>query len=318
VLPEPIAASESRWAVCDDATTGTTVIAGSRPAGGVVTLNDGRAVLAHPRGEAVTYLLYDGVRARVSRAEPSVARALHLEAAEPRELSPALLNAIPEVPPITAPPIHGAGDRGPDPLRLAVGSVVRVTRADGDELFVILTGGAQRVGPVAADIIRFSNSVGARDIVTVTADAIAATPSLQTLPVATFPDSAVRPIDEAVVCAQWAPDDGAVAAFGTPVVPVDPAGAAVRMAQADGMGPNVDAVFVPPGRCLFVQSPQRYIVSDTGVRFGVGAESAAALGLSQSPVPAPWSFVKLLVDGPELTREASLVAHDGAAAIPLR
>jgi type VII secretion protein EccB len=317
-LPDPIPADESRWTVCDDA-TGTTVIAGSRPAASAaMPLNSGRAVLARPRGESVTYLLYGGARARVSLAELSVSRALHLDAVEPQELSSALLNAIPEVPPITAPAIPGAGAPGPETLGLAVGSVVRVMRADADELFVILADGVQRVSPVAADIIRFSNSHGVRDIVTVTADAIGATPSVQTLPVATFPDTAVRPVSEAVVCAQWSPtvaaNDGGITTFGATVGPVDPEQAAVRMAHADGVGPNVDAVFVPPGRCLFVQSPQWYVVSDTGVRYGLNAESAAALGLPRQPAPAPWSFVKLLADGPELTRAGALVAHDGVAA----
>ena len=317
-LPEPM--EESPWTVCDDA-TGTTVIAGSWPADSAATpLNAGRAVLARPRGESVTYLLYGGVRARVSLAELSVSRALHLDAVEPQELSSVLLNAIPEAPPITAPTIAGAGARGPETLGMAVGSVVRVSRADADELFVILGDGVQRIGPVAADIIRFSNSQGVRDIVTIAADAIGATPSVQTLPVTTFPDAAVKPVSEPVVCARRSPTvperDGAMTTFGAPAIPVDRGHAAVRMAQADGVGPNVDAVFVPPGRCLFVQAPQWYIVSDTGVRYGVNAESAVALGLPRQPVPAPWSFVKLLADGPELTRAGALVAHDGVAAAP--
>ena len=317
-LPEPL--GESPWTVCDDA-TGTTVIAGSLPAGSDSTpLNAGRAVLARPRGESVTYLLYSGVRARVSLAEPSVSRALHLDAVEPQELSSALLNAIPEVPPITAPAISGAGTRGPEPLGVAVGSVVRVSRADADELFVILTDGVQRVGPVAADIIRFGNSQGARDIVTVAADAIGAMPSVQTLPVTTFPDAAVIPVSEAVVCARWSPTvperAGGLTTFGAPAIPVDPGHAAVRMAQADGAGPSVDAAYIPPGRCLFIQAPQWYVIGDTGVRYGVDAESAAALGLPRQPAAAPWSFVKLLADGPELTRAGALVAHDGVAAMP--
>jgi type VII secretion protein EccB len=317
VLPEPIPAGESQWTVCDDA-TGTTVTAGSGSVSSTATpLTGGRTVLARPRGESMTYLLYAGVRARVSLAEPAVSRALHLDAIEPQELSSALLNAIPEVPPITAPDIPGAGTRGPDTLGMPVGSVVRVARAGADELFVILVEGVQRVGPVAADIIRFSNSLGTRDVVTVTADAVGATPVVETLPVAAFPDADVQPVNTLVVCAKWTPavaeKGGTVAIFGAPVVPLEPDHAAVRMTHADGIGPNVDAVYVPPGRCVFVQSPQWYLVSDTGVRYGVGVESAAALGLPRQPAQAPWSFVKLLADGPELSRAAALVAHDGVA-----
>jgi type VII secretion protein EccB len=319
VLSEPVPAGESQWTVCDHA-TGTTVVGGSRHVDSAATpLTGSRAVLVRPRGESVTYLVHAGARARVSLAEPAVSRALHLDAVEPQELSSALLNTIPEVPPITAPNIPGAGIRGPQTLGMPVGTVIRVAGAEADELFVILTNGVQRIGPGAADIIRFSNSQGTRDIVGVTADAVSAMPSVTPLPVTAFPNDAVRPLHQAVVCAQWSPTaaatGGGVTTFGAPALPFDPAQAAVRLAQADGVGPNVDGVFVPPGRYLFVESTQWYLVSDTGVRYRIDAESAAALGLPRPPVAAPWSFVKLLADGPELTRAGALVAHDGIATV---
>jgi type VII secretion protein EccB len=319
VLPEPVAAGESQWTACDDA-AGTTVIAGPQHAQLTTPFSEGRAVLARSREESATYLLYDGVRARVSVAEPSVSRALHLDMVEPQEVSTALLNTIPEVAPITAPVVPDAGTRGPQTLGMPVGTVIRVARADADEFFVILVDGVQRIGPVAADIIRFSNSHGSRDIVTVTADVVSATPSVTTLPVAAFPDHEVRPQRQPVVCARWTPvddeRDGRVSTFGASSVPLASEQAAVGLAQADGQGPNIDAVFVPPGRCLFVTAPQWYVVSDTGVRYGTDPESAAALGLPGHPVTAPWSFVKLLPDGPGLTRAGALVAHDGLAATP--
>ena len=67
-------------------------------------------------------------------------------------MSSAVLNAVPEVPPITAPYIPGVGRRGPTSLGgLPVGTVVRVARAGDDELYVVLLEGVERVGQVAAD-----------------------------------------------------------------------------------------------------------------------------------------------------------------------
>ncbi|HUM00593.1 MAG TPA: type VII secretion protein EccB, partial [Mycobacterium sp.] len=100
-------------------------------------------------------------------------------------------------------------------------------------------------------------------------------------------------------------------------VPLATGQAPVGLAQADGTGPNADAVFVPPGRCLDVESTHRYLIADTGVRFGVrDAEAAAALGLPSQPWSGPWPILKLLPDGPELSRAAALVAHDGVAPDP--
>jgi hypothetical protein len=88
--------------------------------------------------------------------------------------------------------------------------------------------------------------------------------------------------------------------------------APVALAQADGAGPRLDAVFVPPGRCLYVRSTNLYLIADTGVRYEMpDAEAAAALGLSHQPVAAPWPVVKLLAEGPGLSKESALVAHDG-------
>ena len=312
-LPEPLPADESRWAVCDDA-NGTTVIAGPTAFDArVPPLQGRRTVLARSRSDSSSYLLYDGRRARVSTADLAVMKALRLDGVDATNVSSAVLNAIPEAPPIERPVIPDAG--GPSPLdRIPVGSVVRVGRSDIDELYVVLNNGVQRVGRVAADILRFGDSQGATTIVTVAADAINIARVVESLPVATFPDAVDAPVQEPVVCAQWLPPtgdqtDAHTAVFAGSVVPLSAGQAAVTLAQADGFGPNVDAAFVPPGRCLYVQSVHAYLVADTGVRFAVqDAESAAALGFPPEGFAAPWSILGLLVEGPELGKTAALVA----------
>ena len=137
VIPEPLAADESHWTACDDV-DGTTVIAGPlRPVRGRSRTAE-RCWCGHA-SDAVTYLLYDGRRARVSLAEPAAVKALRLDGVEPVDVSSAVLDAIPEAPPITAPAIPSAGQRGPSTLGgIPVGSVVRVDRADADEMYVVL------------------------------------------------------------------------------------------------------------------------------------------------------------------------------------
>ncbi|MCV7062976.1 type VII secretion protein EccB, partial [Mycolicibacterium vaccae] len=93
-------------------------------------------------GGATAYLLYDGRRALVDLADTAVVRALRLEGVVAQRVSHTLLNAVPEVPPISAPRISGAGAPGAI-AGFPVGSVLRIARADGDEYYVVL----ERGGP---------------------------------------------------------------------------------------------------------------------------------------------------------------------------
>jgi hypothetical protein len=53
-------------------------------------------------------------------------------------------------------------------------------------------------------------------------------------------------------------------------------------------------------------------VSESGVRFGVDRdqETLRALGFATPPRPAPWAVLRLLADGPMLSRADALVRHD--------
>lgn len=315
-LPAPLSDDELQWTVCDAAGS-TTVIAGGLAAGSAA-LRGGQAVLVRGPSEPTTFLLYDGHRAKVDRGDVAVTKALNLDSVEPVRISTAVLNAIPEFPPIMVPAIASAGQRGPASLGdVPVGAVVRLERAGADEFFVVLDGGVQRVGPIAADIIRFGDSQGERDIATVGADAIGATPVVERLPVSTYPSEPPTIVSAPVVCAHWLPRASGTTVLTGQGVPLGSGQAPVALVQADGSGPNIDAVFVPPGRSVYTQASRRYLVADTGVRFGVAdTESAAALGLPATAPAAPWPILKLLADGPELSRAGALVAHDGVAADP--
>ena len=320
-IATPLGEDESGWAVCDDATS-TTVIAGDVLRDGVAT---GRSVLVTPRSEnaATTYLLYDGWRAKVDLRNRAVVRALKLDAVTPRPVSRALLDATPEAPPIAAPHIPAVGS--PSPLRgLPVGTVIRIARAAAEEYYVVLARGVQRIGQVAADLIRFTDSQDTRDIVTVAPDVIGTVPILDTLRVSAFPERG-GVSNDAIVCARWRP--GPTGANTTVLMgdslPVDVV-SSVALAQADRDGPSVDSVSIPEGHSVYVRSSgitgdgasagALYFVDDLGVVFGLRDENTAKhLGLTGAPVPAPWPVLARLPRGPELSKDAASVARDSIA-----
>lgn len=332
-LPEPLAGDEARWAVCDsdDATTPrTTVVVGSVDVPTSHRLATDQTVLVTPDSGASTYLLYSGRRALVNLADPGVVGALRADRLPQgpvsRPVSRALLNAIPEAPPITAPRIRGAGGRGPAALSgFPVGSVLRMTRADGDEYYVVLPDGVQRVGEVTADLLRLTDSHGTRTIIAVAPDLIRASPTVTELPVSTFPDRVSAPLaaGDTTLCVRWAhqPSGGADIAVLTGGLPVPAGQVPVALSQADGNGPAVDAVYVPPSRIAYVRSTglsggtaragTRYVVTDTGVRFAVHDDAAAHdLGLPPAAVAAPWPVLATLPSGPELSKANASVARD--------
>ena len=93
----------------------------------------------------------------------------------------------------------------------------------------------------------------------------------------------------------------------------------VRMAGADGEGEAVDQFHLPPGRGAHVhvgegRAQPRFLVSDTGVRYGIADDAAAqALGLGAESDSAPWAILAALPQGPALTRADALVVRDGMA-----
>jgi type VII secretion protein EccB len=316
-LGRTLAANESIWAICDtDGGASTTVTVASAAGSSLRRLATGQAILVAPASGSPAYLLYDGRRAVVDLNDAAVVRALRLEGRAPVSVASSLLDTIPEAPPIATPRIRGAGNRAPGSLAaFAVGSVLRITRGDGDEYYVVLVTGAQRIGSVVADLLRFSDSRGAAQAISVAPDVVRGAPAVNTLPVTGFPDRAPSVADTGTtLCVTWAPgsvgraDIGFLTGSGLPV----PAGqAAVRLSQADGNGPALDAVYLPPGRAAYVQAGGRYLVTDTGVRFAIHDDEAAHdLGLTGPASPAPWPMLAALPPGPELSRKNASVARD--------
>ncbi|MFT4201849.1 type VII secretion protein EccB [Gordonia sp. (in: high G+C Gram-positive bacteria)] len=322
----------STWSVCDaggdaDSPGRTAVVIGddrgtaAAADAGILAVVDGRTYLVYRLGSGGAART---VRARIDGDSSAVRRALHLDDAEPRRLSAALAGAIEEVAPLRVPTIPGAGRRGA--AGLPVGTVFAVRGLDGrSEHFVALADGAQPVTPTVAEMFRLADDSIDDEVAVVAPSRAAQAPIVHTLAVDHFPARAPKlpaAADVPVICQQWSRQPGAPAALtglrtghalpgGPPVVPVG----------ADGAGPGVDEIRVAPGSTHDVRltgmDPRstrrngRVLIDDTGMRYGVVDDAAAAaLGLGE-PGLAPWPIVRLLPVGPDLSRAQALVARSG-------
>ncbi|WAJ46198.1 type VII secretion protein EccB [Mycobacterium sp. Aquia_216] len=321
LLGAPLSGDDAVWTICDtDGATPTTVVVGPTPGLSVHRLARDQAVLVTPGTGPPSYLLYNGQRAVVDLADTAVVRALRLEGHAPVVVSQSLLNVVPEGPPITAPRIPGAGGKAAGLPDFPVGSVLRITRGDGDEYYAVLSTGVQRVGQVAADLLRFSDSRGTATMIAVPPDAIRGAQIVNTLPVGTFPERAPTDGGQGGAATTVCATSGAalLTANGLPL----PVGQApVALSQADGRGPALDGVYLPPGRSAYVRGSggdgTRYLVTDTGVRFAIHDNDAAHdLGLHTDPIPVPWPMLAALPSGPELSRAKASVARDVVAGAP--
>ena len=95
-------------------------------------------------------------------------------------------------------------------------------------------------------------------------------------------------------------------------LPIPPSALGSGITQVQGTA----TVYTNGGKYIQVQSDDPrygeslYYVDPLGVRYGLpDQETAATLGLS-SPTPAPWEVVRLLVEGPVLSRDAALLERD--------
>lgn len=312
-IDPPLDPAESVWTLCEGGHT--TVFVGR--IGNPTPLPAEQPVLVS--GPAGThYLLYDGRRAMVDLDDPAVLQALRLDGVPATAVSAALLNTVPESAPLRVPRIDGLGNPGPAALAgRVVGDVVRAETTTGVQYFVVLAGGVQRIGAVAAELIRFAGHPAGSGIPTVSPSALSAVPRLGVLPLAGYPDRLAAPRRPVTLCVRW--DAGAVTLGAEPELP--DGGTVVQLAQADGPGPAVDAVWVPPGRSLYVhpeRAPQvNILVTRGGVRHLVAdPETARLLGLPEHAARAPWPVLAGLPAGPVLSRAAASVARDVMAGPP--
>ena len=324
-LPGPGDQAASVWTVCDDPAAGTAVLAGPLSAGAAPA-----PVGALVRTTAGEWLIYQRVRegrlrpvrAFLAAGAVSVRRALGLDGLTARPVSAALLNALPAEPQLAVPAIPGAGARGPDALGGApIGSVLRLRGVDGSlSYFVVVPGGVQPVSAPAAESVRGADPDAVAEVREVSPGALAGVALVQRVALDHFPMA--PPIlagADRVLCRSWeqSPSGERESLIVHRGLPIPEGARVVSLSAADGPGPGLDGVFLPPGTGERVTvGGAEYYVTDAGVRFPLAdAHVGSMLGLADAR-PVPPAVVGLLPAGPQLSREAALIARDLPAAVP--
>ncbi|MFI9412655.1 type VII secretion protein EccB [Nocardia gamkensis] len=356
-LPGSRQGNNSEWSLCEtialseggsaaSSSGGTTTVIAGHPAlnDRIKTSNQDEALLVR-RGDK-TYLVYDGKRAEVDPANSVMTRALDLKSHRPRPVGTGLLGATTQVPALTPPQIPRAGEPGPGPLSsIPIGGVISVSGVGpdgGSALYVVLADGLQPVSPFTAQVIRYADSHGMREIATMPPDVLDRVAVVRQLPLDDFPVRTPRilPAEDApVACVAWAKSPGTapgqsedstgdgpgeratVSLLVGTRLPITESAQAVELSTSDGVGDRVDAAYIAPGSGEFVQvtgmepgSPRRgslFYIADTGVRYGIpDAATANVLGLGNTPRLAPWAIIGQMVPGPTLSARDALVSHD--------
>lgn len=302
-----------RWAVCDQVdgegrVVATTVI-GAMATPAPTPVGDG-VLLAAP--DDSTWLVTGGRRHRVDMGDGRLRAAFQLGRGAPRAATAGMVSALPEGPRLGTPQITGRGGPAPAGLPGRVGDVVVARPVAAPEsapqYFVVLPGGLQEVRGVLVDLLVVA---AGRPPLPLGGDVLASAELVEDLPVDGWPSGPPRmwePAEAPVVCWTWTADgDPSGGAWWGPALPLPAGMTPVLLAQADGPGERVDAVAVGAGGAVRATGPGRapgsgpmWLLSATGVGYGVTDDATAvALGITAAE-PAPEAALRLLPSGPTL------------------
>jgi type VII secretion protein EccB len=167
--------------------------------------------------------------------------------------------------------------------------------------------------------------------VTVEPAALAKMPVVNKLDLSSYPDNPLNVMDireNPATCWWWEKTSGEnrarVEVISGPTIPVVQANAnnVVSLVKADRTGREADQVYFGPNYANFVSvtgndpgaktTESLWWLTDAGARFGVDdtRDVREALGLKTTPSLAPWVALRLLPQGPTLSRADALVQHD--------
>jgi type VII secretion protein EccB len=245
--------------------------------------------------------------------------------AKPSPISAAMFNALPDAGSWELPPVPNAGQPNTLglPEELVIGSVFQIQGHTGPEYFVVLPDGAAPINANTAVALRASQSHGLVAPPAVVSSLVVRIPErVYTSPLPDEPIKIVYRPEDPTLCWTWerkAGEQGPKTMVLTGGhLPINPSAMGTGIKQVRGTA----TVYMDGGKYVQMQSPDPrygeslYYVDPQGVRYGVpDPQTAAALGL-KSPKSAPWSIVRMLVDGPVLSKEAALLEHDTLPADP--
>jgi type VII secretion protein EccB len=240
-------------------------------------------------------------------------------------ISEGLFNALPNVGNWQLPPIPDAG--APNtlglPPDLVIGSVFQIHTDKGPQYYVVLPDGIAQVNGTTAAALRASQSHGLVAPPSVVPSLVVRiSERVYISPLPNEPLKIVARPDEPTFCWSWERRAGDQAPKTTVLtgrhLPISPSAMSSGIKQIHGSA----TVYIDGGKFVSLQSPDPrygeslYYIDQQGVRYGLAdAEAVKALGLP-SPKNAPWEIVRLLVDGPVLSKDAALLEHDTLPADP--
>ena len=309
------------WSLCGtvggtEGNVVTTAVIGT-PAPGEPLPTDAAAFVVDERQASpstAAFLLWDGRRLPVDRADRPLVQALGLDGIVPRPVSAAVLDAVPDAPPVDAPRPAGIGAPGAvdvpdtDGGRVPVGTVLRAAQADGRvTLHLVHRDGVETLTPVLADLLLARWGGG---LVSVASWRLALLPDSREARAsgAALPPSAPRlvPEDVGVLCASW---QGAAA--GWTVSSASALDAAVPVSPVGGNHSRLDQVQIPPGSGAVVQAAgggatgtPTVLITDLGIAYPVDDDVPTRLGLlddGAAAAAAPAAVLDVLPAGPRLS-----------------
>ncbi|HTQ21544.1 type VII secretion protein EccB [Mycobacterium sp.] len=325
--------TSSNWSLCDTVTRANTSNPGVQTAiiampvvidAATDPLKANEAMLASFKGKS--WILTPKGRHLIDLADRPLTSAMGIPAAaKPTPISEGMFNALADLGLWQLPPIPGAGSPNTLglPPELVVGSVFQVHSVRGPHYYVVLQDGIALVNTTTAAALRATQSHGLIAPPAVLSSEVVKIPERSYI--SPLPEEALQILsrpDEPTVCWSWERRAGdqtpKTQVLSGRHLPIPPSLMNSGIKQIRGTA----TVFIDGGKYLSLQSPDPrygeslYYVDPQGVRYGVpDAETAKALGLS-SPKTAPWEVVRLLVEGPVLSRDAALLEHDTLPADP--
>jgi type VII secretion protein EccB len=245
--------------------------------------------------------------------------------AKPSPITAAMFNSLPDAGSWQLPPIanEGAPNTLGLPENLVVGSVFQIHGHSTPQYYVVLSDGVAPINTNTAVALRAVQSHGLVEPPAVVSSLVVRIPErVYPSPLPDEPIKIVTRPNEPVLCWTWERKPGEQSPRTTVItgryLPIATSALNQGIKQIEGTA----TVYTDGGKYVQLQSPDPrygeslYYVDPQGVRYGLpDGQAAAALGLS-SPKPAPWEIVRLLVDGPVLSKEAALLEHDTLPADP--
>ena len=334
----------SSWLVCDTVNGST---GAGAPSGVTVTLIDGTPDLTNHRqvlngSDAVVlsyggdaWVIRQGRRSRIDATNRSVLLPLGLtpeQVSMAKPMSRALFDALLVGPELMVPDIQNAGAPATFPGAPGpVGTVLVTPQISGPQQYsLVLADGVQTLPPLVAQILQNAGP-GNTKPVTVEPSALAKMPVVNKLDLSSYPDTPLNVMDiqeNPATCWWWQKTSGEnrarIQVVSGPTIPVSPQDMSkvVSLVKADTTGREADQVYFGSDFANFVAvtgndsgaktTESLWWLTDSGARFGVDdtRDVREALGLRTPPSLAPWVALRLLPQGPTLSRADALVEHD--------